>query len=251
MRLMSPSEPTRGPAEVTRPMLAWFLCVLSRLEADGLDKTVLDCGAGGRTPPLAHFAERGYECHGIDISEEQVRRAVEYAEEHGYALNLRVGDMRELSYSDESFSYVYELESMCHLTKADTKRALSEMRRVLRPGGYLFAHFMSTDFWPITGREEAPGEFAETECGKAVVHSYFEDDEVSALLQDMRIVWKQKRFTYVPYRIDDLTLEEWRNWFVPDSTRYARSEWDAMYEDRSRYCYAAWEVIARKAPSDL
>ncbi len=232
-------------------MLAWFLYVLSRLDTDGLDKTVLDCGAGGRTPPLSHFAERGYECHGIDISAEQVRRAAEYAKERGYALNLRVGDMRELPYPDASFSYVYELESMCHLTKADTKVALSEMKRVLKPGGYLFAHFMSMEFWPITGREEAAGEFAETECGEAVVHSYFEDDEVYGLFPDMRIVWKQKRFTYYPYRIDDLTRQEWRGWFVPGSTRYTSSEWDAMYEQRDRYCYAAWEVIARKARSGL
>jgi len=249
---MSPSElARRRPAEITRPMLAWFLYVLSHLDTEELDKRVLDCGAGGRTPPLAHFAERGYECHGIDMSGGQVLRAAEYAEERGYALNIRVGDMRELPYPDASFSYVYELESMCHLTKADTKQALSEMHRVLRPGGYLFAHFMSMEFWPLTGREEAPGEFSETEGGRAVVHSYFEDDEVQAMLSGMKTIWKQKRLTYYPYRVGDLTLEEWRRWFVPGSTRYTRSEWDAMYRERGRYCYAAWEVIARKVRPDL
>ncbi len=244
------SHPRHGVdhvAPITRPMLAWFLYMIDRVGEDGLDRTVLDCGAGGSTPPLAHFAERGYECHGIDISEEQVQRAAAYAEERGYDLALRVGDMRDLPYEDASFSYVYELESMCHLTKADTGKAIAEMTRVLKPGGLLFAHFMSTDFWPLTGSEGAPGEFAGLECGEPVIHSYFEDDEVASYFEAHDVVWKEKRFTYLPLRTRTTTLERWKAWYDPKSTRFpTEADWLAAYEERERYCYAAWEVIAQR-----
>lgn len=235
-----------GPVEISRPMLGWFLYALTLLETEGLDRTVLDCGAGGPTPPLAHFAERGYQCHGIDISEKQIERAAAYAKERGYDLDLRIGDMRDLPYPDTSFSYVYELESTCHLTKADTRAALSEMNRVLKPGGYLFAHFMSTDFWPLTGRKDSPGEFAGFEGGAPVVHSYFEDEEVDGCFSHMTIMWKEKRFTYSPFRVRGLTPGQWQEWYDANSTRFTKDEWDAMYGRRERYCYAAWEIIARK-----
>jgi len=229
-------------------MLSWFLYMIGRVGDAGLDKTVLDCGAGGPTPPVAQFAERGYSCHGVDISERQVELAAAYAKENAYAIDLQVGDMRDLPYPDESFSYVYELESMCHLTKADTKRALGEMKRVLKPGGLLFAHFMSTDFWPLTGHEEAPGEFSGMESGVPVIHSYFEDQEISKLFATFDVVWKQKRFTHFPLRTRETSLERWKAWYDPQSTNFPSEEdWLAAYEQRERYCYVAWEVVARKS----
>lgn len=236
----------RDPVEITRPMLSWFLFMISRLETDGLEKTVLDCGAGGGTPPLAQFAERGYTCHGIDISEERLQMAAAYAEKNGFDMDLRVGDMRNLPYADETFAFVYELESMCHLTKKETWQTLEEMNRVLVPGGYLFAHFMTTDFWPLTGREQAPGEFVETEAGQTVVHSYFEDDEVMGAFSHMRIVWKQKRYTQFPFRIEGITEAQWQSWYTPGSTRFTEAEWQALYAERHRCCYTAWEIIAQK-----
>lgn len=162
-------------------------------------------------------------------------------------MDLRVGDMRDLPYPDDSFGYVYELESMCHLTKADTKKALAEMARVLKPGGLLFAHFMSTEFWPLTGKEGAPGEFAGMESGEPVIHSYFEDAEVADLFKGHDIVWKEKRYTYFPLRTRETTREQWRAWYDPASTSFpSEDDWNAAYDKCEQYCYAAWEVIARK-----
>ncbi len=38
---------------------------------------ILDCGAGGETPPLGLFHESGFETWGIDISPEQLQRGTE------------------------------------------------------------------------------------------------------------------------------------------------------------------------------
>jgi len=236
-----------GPAQITRPMLGWFLYMIDHIKGEGLDKTVLDCGAGGATPPLVHFAERGYSCYGIDISELQIERAAAHGKAHGYELDLRVGDMRDLPYPDQAFSYVYELESMCHLTKADTRRALAEMTRVLKRGGLLFAHFMSNEFWPLTGKEVAPGEYASEEAGSSIVHSYFDDEEVAGLLGTLDVIWREKRYTYFPLRTRELSLDQWMNWYDPGSTHFpTRADWRKAFDERERYCYAAWEVIARR-----
>ncbi|MHA1290912.1 MAG: hypothetical protein ACTSPB_26300, partial [Candidatus Thorarchaeota archaeon] len=40
-----------------------------------LEKKILDCGAGGRFPPLAIFHQHGFETHGIDLSDDQIERA--------------------------------------------------------------------------------------------------------------------------------------------------------------------------------
>ena len=36
---------------------------------------ILDCGAGGSVPPLALFAQHGFEAWGIDISEDHLDKA--------------------------------------------------------------------------------------------------------------------------------------------------------------------------------
>src|SRR5262249_44694825 len=54
--------------------------------------------------------------------------------------SCQIGDARELSFADESVQIVLLLGPLYHLTTAtDRNRALSEARRVLSPGGYLFA----------------------------------------------------------------------------------------------------------------
>lgn len=63
----------------------WF-CEKSELE-----KKVLDCGAGGILPPLALFNQRGYETHGVDISNTQVHKAKEFSNELGLDLNIIKG----------------------------------------------------------------------------------------------------------------------------------------------------------------
>jgi SAM-dependent methyltransferase len=58
--------------------------------------------------------------------------------------SCRVGDARALNVSDQSADIVLLLGPLYHLTEApDRARALSEARRVLKPGGQLFAAAIS------------------------------------------------------------------------------------------------------------
>jgi SAM-dependent methyltransferase len=102
--------------------------------------TVLDIGGAAGAYAL-WLAERGYAVHLID----SVPRLVDVA--RGRSGNARhplasctVGDVRNLGVEDGFADVVLLLGPLYHLTEAsDRARALTEARRVLRPGGLLIA----------------------------------------------------------------------------------------------------------------
>lgn len=83
----------------------------------GLEREVLDCGAGGNLPTLAIFHENGYKVHGIEIDDEQLEKANKFGEERGIDLNIQKGDMKDLPYKDNSMSYIYSYNSIFHMSK--------------------------------------------------------------------------------------------------------------------------------------
>jgi ubiquinone/menaquinone biosynthesis C-methylase UbiE len=106
--------------------------------------TVLDVGGAAGAYAL-WLAEAGYTVHLIDAAP----RLVAEAEKRSGAARLplascRVGDARVLDVPAETADVVLLLGPLYHLTEAaDRARALSEARRVLKPGGRLFAAAIS------------------------------------------------------------------------------------------------------------
>jgi SAM-dependent methyltransferase len=105
---------------------------------------VLDVGGAAGAYAL-WLADLGYTVHLVD----PVPRLVEEAKRRSAAgakplASTRVGDARALDFPDQSADIVLLLGPLYHLTEAaDRARALSEARRLLRPGGYLFAGAIS------------------------------------------------------------------------------------------------------------
>jgi ubiquinone/menaquinone biosynthesis C-methylase UbiE len=163
---------------------------------EGLEKNVLDCGAGGMLPPLALFKEHGYETTGIDISEAAIERAEKFQSECGMKLNITKGDMKELLFGDNSFSYCFSYNTIFHMSKEDIKKSLEEMKRVLVPGGLMFVNFVSTtDERCGTGEEVRPGEYYEIEHNEKVLHSYFHENEGEELFKQLGLkrIYKEVR----------------------------------------------------------
>jgi ubiquinone/menaquinone biosynthesis C-methylase UbiE len=106
---------------------------------------VLDVGAG--TGPYALWlAEAGYEVHLVDPVPLHVEQAQAASRERpsGRLASARIGDARSLPFADESADAVLMLGPLYHLTERDDRlRALDEARRVLRPGGLVFAAAIS------------------------------------------------------------------------------------------------------------
>ena len=72
---------------------------------------------------------------GIDLSPEMLEIARSRARELGREVDLREGDAHDLSFDDDSFDAVVCTYSLCNIP--DPRRAVAEMKRVLRPGGKL------------------------------------------------------------------------------------------------------------------
>ena len=158
------------------------------------EKIVLDCGAGGICPPLALFSEYGYKTHGIEISDSQIEKAEIFSKEHEYELNISKGDMRELPFEDHSISYIYSYNSIFHMKKKDIKKAVNEIKRVLRPGGLCCINFLSVhDDWYGDGEKIGENEFLQMERGEKVIHSYYDIDEGESHFEDMEIIFKENR----------------------------------------------------------
>jgi len=106
---------------------------------------ILDVG-GAAGAYAFWLAERGDEVHLVDpvpLHVEQAEKASR-SRETGRLASARVGDARRLDFADASADAVLLLGPLYHLTERDERRAaLGEARRVLRPGGWLFAAAIS------------------------------------------------------------------------------------------------------------
>lgn len=159
-----------------------------------LKKEILDCGAGGEYPPLHVFHALGYQTHGIDISEERVRKARVFCEKKGIDCGIQRGDMRHLSFDDSSISFVYSFDTIFHMPKREISIAMKEMKRVLKKNGLLYVNFLSTDDSKFgEGQQVGAGEFLQSEFGEKSLHSYYEDDEPDRYFNDLDVLVKEKR----------------------------------------------------------
>jgi SAM-dependent methyltransferase len=215
-----------------------FLSVINARQAQEESSSrgkILDCGAGGPVPPLALFHQHGFVGYGIDTSEEQLDRARQHCEEQGIELHLRKGDMRSIPFEDETFDYVYEHYSMCHLSKWDTAVSVGEMQRVLKRGGLCFLGVISADSWPISffGEEREPGEYwGEEGEEESVLHSVFTDGEADELVSAWEIVSQEKHVTYLCGMAEEMSMDTWMELLEEAGDNCMPEEWRARYESR-------------------
>jgi ubiquinone/menaquinone biosynthesis C-methylase UbiE len=94
---------------------------------------VLEVAIGtGRNLP---FYPEGIRLTGVDFSAAMLELARRQADQLGRKVDLRLGDAQALDLADASFDTVVCTLSLCAIP--DERRAVAEMRRVLRPGGRL------------------------------------------------------------------------------------------------------------------
>ena len=92
------------------------------------------CGTGDYLRVMAPLVAPG-EAIGIDVSAELVKRAELLSRDEQANLSFRVADVYDLPFADASFERVTATQVMVHLSHPWT--AISELRRVLVPGGRL------------------------------------------------------------------------------------------------------------------
>lgn len=110
-------------------------------------RKVVDIG-GGPGRYSIYLAQRGHEVTLVDLSGKHIRQAIEKASEAGVHLDSSIhGDalrLHEYLYKAEQFDVVLLMGPLYHLLREEDRiLALKEALRVLKPGGLLFASFIS------------------------------------------------------------------------------------------------------------
>lgn len=159
---------------------------LSQGKRDFLD---LGCGLGRHT---IQFAKAGFNTSGFDLSETSIRRTEEYAKLAGVKVDLRVGDMLNLPYEDDSFDCIYCRNVISHTDTAGMRKIVSELKRVLRKDGECYLTLGSKQAWGF--RQDWPVVDENTKIRvedgpeNGIPHFYADYDLIVDLFKDFEIV---------------------------------------------------------------
>jgi len=131
-------------------LLAWVFCLgreraLREKMLDLADLTpgeqVLDVGCGTGTLAVAakrRMGAKGAVC-GIDATPEMIARARKKAKTNGVDVRFENAVVEKLPFAEGTFDVVLSTLMLHHLGRMARQRCLSEIRRVLKPGGRLLA----------------------------------------------------------------------------------------------------------------
>jgi ubiquinone/menaquinone biosynthesis C-methylase UbiE len=109
--------------------------IVRRLNAPK-DATILDAGCGSCAKSVL-LAKRGFRVMGSDFSQRALDLAANTVREHGVAdrISLQREDLTDLSFPNDQFKYAICWGVLMHVPHV--QKALSELSRVLAPGGQL------------------------------------------------------------------------------------------------------------------
>jgi len=153
-------------------------------------RKALDLGCGVGQHALA-MAARGLETCALDASEAGLAHLGEVAERSDLKIACQQGEMTALPYGDRSFDFVLSFNVIYHGDRSIVERAISEIARVLKPGGIYQGTMLSKrskDFGK--GREVAPDTYvdeADDITDKAHPHYYCSGSELAALFYEFEL----------------------------------------------------------------
>jgi ubiquinone/menaquinone biosynthesis C-methylase UbiE len=183
-----------GTAEFFEHIRPWmnpykFPWIMERIEEEAASlsgKQLLEIGCGMGYDSL-EFIKRGVKVSAIDLTP----AAIDYARRHFDSVGvkaeyLQVGNARDLPFDDNVFDAVWS-NGVLHAT-GDTKTAISEARRVLKPGGRaIISHFYRKPSWMYVlnwlGRENI--EFKDED---PPVNEFYTEQEIEAMFEGFEIV---------------------------------------------------------------
>jgi len=181
---------------------------------------VLDVGCGGGRH-LLWLERHGFAAFGADRAPHGLGRARHLLLGEERAVRLAVADMRALPYADASFGAVVAHHVLYHCTAADVRRAIAEIRRVLRDEGLFVGTLLSTRAWKYgEGRRLEPSTYVQERGPESgVAHHYCDEPGARDLLAG--------------FDVDALALDEFSD---DDGNRH--SHW-RFVATRTRQCGAA------------
>ncbi len=167
---------------------------IARLFASTDARRILDIGCGtGRH--LVYLAKRGFSMFGFDMSQKAIDMAEEWLTEEGLSANVMHSRMEDgFPYENMLFDAVISIQVIHHNRIAAIKSTISEIERVLRPGGYIFITVPILPETPVSSendwdlKEVEPGTYLPQRGPESgVLHHYFTEEEILEVFSAFRI----------------------------------------------------------------
>lgn len=168
----------------------------------GLD---IGCGEGENT---RHVARRGARMQAIDVAPTFVHHAKAMEEKEPLGIEYQVADAAALPFGDASFDFVTAFMSLMDMP--DLPQALTEIKRVLSPGGFVQASILHPCFCPLYRKPV----HAEDGSIRAVeVARYFDSADGEIETWCFSTIPAAEKLTVQPFRIPRFhrTLSGWIN----------------------------------------
>ncbi len=169
-------------------------------------KKVLDLGCGaGRN--LVFLAKRKFEMAGLDLAPESLKLIKKNLKKDNIKADLKVGSFFDrLSYKDEFFDALISVQALQHGTEKQIRRAIHEIRRVLKPGGIMFITLCGRIskgkvrlFLVKTAKKIAPHTYKPTQGNeKGLTHFIYNKNLIRKHFDGFRILklWKDDKDYY-------------------------------------------------------
>lgn len=189
-------------------LVVQFTSVLRRCGAG----RVLDVGCG-RGRHMVFLARQGFQVYGVDTCPGGLAHARAWLEREGLEADFRRAEMTFLPYRDGLFDGVICVSGICHGTSSQVRKAMSEIRRVLRPGGAALITFESRESscygrgTQIEQHTYVPDEGVEA----GMPHHYSDREEVEGLLSGFCVLRL--------FHLHQATEEDPRAWWVAEVIR--------------------------------
>ena len=156
-------------------------------------KDILDVGCGfGRN--CIYLAKHGFNLSGFDLSEYSVAQTLEKAKAQNVTLGkFVVADMLSFPFGDNSFDALLAMNVISHTDLQGFKQVLSEIKRVLKPGGEAYFTLGSKKaFWfnnPVCKYVDDYTRIrVEDGPENGIPHFYIDDDDCKVLFNDFKII---------------------------------------------------------------
>ncbi|MBI4595972.1 MAG: class I SAM-dependent methyltransferase [Candidatus Tectomicrobia bacterium] len=123
------------------------------LGAPKIDERILDLGCG-RGELAYHLSKRGIQVTVLDLSFEALRIASTLSQKNGHndkPFQLINADCMSLPFGENQFHLIFLTDVIEHLPSSRVKTVLSEIKRILRPGGRLIIHTVPNNLYLNVG----------------------------------------------------------------------------------------------------
>jgi len=165
--------------------------IIKKLGIDPKGKSALEVGSGGGILS-EEICKMGFTTTGIDPSEQSLQTASNHAAAGGLNIKYEKGTGEHLPYPDHSFDFVFCCDVLEHVQ--DLPKVISEISRVLKPGGVFFYDTLNRTFISKVVAIKIWQEWKRWAFMPANVHvweMFIKPEEMKELLLKNGLEWKE------------------------------------------------------------